>query len=352
MAFPFLAAAAIAAPAIAGGAQMAATGKLNKKNRKWQEEQTKNANNTNLANWNLQNQYNEHQWDKTNQYNEGLWNKQNQYSENRWAIQNEYDSPQAQMARLKAAGLNPNLIYGQMGGGAGMSIPEPTSARPNDAASMAPAQKPDFQYQGVPTAAFDMSRGLLAYQDIEQKKAQTNNLEASNDLIRQDTFLRSVQSFKELLNTDGMKLDNQLKKEGLHYSLEALKESSRKIHNEADMVFDSNERAAAMQGATLKQMAENILSLRDQRLTNAQNRKLSEIDAALKQSDLDLRQMGINNSDALPFRILGKILGPQWQNGDDPAKIPLMDTKDENYFQFSKEDWKKWKSPDYFKKGK
>ena len=30
-----------------------------------------------------------------------------------WNRQNEYNSPEAQMRRFKAAGLNPNLIYGQ-----------------------------------------------------------------------------------------------------------------------------------------------------------------------------------------------------------------------------------------------
>ncbi len=30
-----------------------------------------------------------------------------------WNMQNAYNDPSAQMARLKQAGLNPNLIYGQ-----------------------------------------------------------------------------------------------------------------------------------------------------------------------------------------------------------------------------------------------
>lgn len=34
-----------------------------------------------------------------------------------WQRQNEYDNPASQMARLRAAGLNPDLIYSQMSGG-------------------------------------------------------------------------------------------------------------------------------------------------------------------------------------------------------------------------------------------
>ena len=29
-----------------------------------------------------------------------------------WNMQNEYDTPQQQMSRLQQAGLNPNLVYG------------------------------------------------------------------------------------------------------------------------------------------------------------------------------------------------------------------------------------------------
>ena len=35
-----------------------------------------------------------------------------QRSLNMWNLQNEYNSPTQQMARIRAAGLNPNLVYG------------------------------------------------------------------------------------------------------------------------------------------------------------------------------------------------------------------------------------------------
>lgn len=34
-----------------------------------------------------------------------------------WTMQNEYNSPTSQMARLREAGLNPNLVYGNGAGG-------------------------------------------------------------------------------------------------------------------------------------------------------------------------------------------------------------------------------------------
>ena len=49
---------------------------------------------------------------KTNDANMKL--AQYQYEQNlaQWNRENEYNSPKEQMARLAAAGLNPNLVYG------------------------------------------------------------------------------------------------------------------------------------------------------------------------------------------------------------------------------------------------
>ena len=45
-------------------------------------------------------------------FNKKLAAQQNQYNIDMWKMQAEYNSPQAQMQRFSAAGLNPNLIYG------------------------------------------------------------------------------------------------------------------------------------------------------------------------------------------------------------------------------------------------
>lgn len=54
-------------------------------------------------------------------------NHQNKLNEQAWMQQQEYNSPANQMARYKAAGLNPNLIYGQGTSGNASSAPVLTS---------------------------------------------------------------------------------------------------------------------------------------------------------------------------------------------------------------------------------
>ena len=57
-------------------------------------------------------------------FNKKLAEKQNEYNLNMWKLQSEYNSPQAQMERFRAAGLNPNLIYGQGNNGNMSNAPQ------------------------------------------------------------------------------------------------------------------------------------------------------------------------------------------------------------------------------------
>lgn len=50
---------------------------------------------------------------KNREYNLMLARTQNQWNIEQWQRENDYNSPTAQMSRFRAAGLNPNLIYGQ-----------------------------------------------------------------------------------------------------------------------------------------------------------------------------------------------------------------------------------------------
>lgn len=75
-----------------------------------------------------------------NQAQRELAEYQAQWSEQMWNRQNEYNTPSAQMERFKAAGLNPNLIYGQ--GNAGNAQGAPSYP---DVKQTAPSVRPVIQ---------------------------------------------------------------------------------------------------------------------------------------------------------------------------------------------------------------
>jgi len=89
-----------------------------------------------------------------------------------WNLQNEYNAPKNQMQRYIDAGLNPNLIYGQINNGNSSAV---------QAFNM-PAQERK-QYKATVNAALGLQLQNAAA-DTKVKNAQANRLNADAELIR------------------------------------------------------------------------------------------------------------------------------------------------------------------------
>lgn len=93
-----------------------------------------------------------------------------------WNKQNAYNSPAAQMARLEAAGLNPNLAYGSLGSSTAGTPPayNPVSAvQPSDAIYSNP-------YDSISQMGTNLNANALSDAQVAQTRAQTKNLEEQN----------------------------------------------------------------------------------------------------------------------------------------------------------------------------
>lgn len=100
--------------------------------------------------------------------------------------QNAYNSPVAQMGRFDAAGLNPNLMYGQ--GSPGLQT---SPARYE-------APRVDMHFQ-----PFQIPEVLGMYQDYQLKDAQIQQVEANTDYVRERTMNESLR--QTLLDLQGKK---------------------------------------------------------------------------------------------------------------------------------------------------
>ncbi len=89
-----------------------------------------------------------------------------------WERQNLYNAPTQQMARLKEAGLNPNLIYGT-----GTSATQSQATSPKYQ-----TVRTDFSQRQSPLATLDM---LGMYQDFLMKNAQIDSVRANADVDKQ-----------------------------------------------------------------------------------------------------------------------------------------------------------------------
>lgn len=92
-----------------------------------------------------------------------------------WERNNAYNTPQMQMQRLRAAGLNPNMVYGSgsVAGNTSGQIPKYQAPHINDAGIRAP---------------FDLPSVIGAYQDFQVRQAQVDNLRAQEENTRARTI--------------------------------------------------------------------------------------------------------------------------------------------------------------------
>jgi len=116
-----------------------------------------------------------------NKKNRELEAKRRKYDQEQWERQNRYNHPIEQMARLKSAGLNPNLIYGS----------SPGSAVGN-AGAIPAGQAPEYS----------LTNPVTGYMNTRVQQAQSNNLKA-------DVLLKGTQGMKNLAEAGmtGRKLD-------------------------------------------------------------------------------------------------------------------------------------------------
>lgn len=133
---------------------------------------------------------------KNRDYNLMLAQQQNAWNQEQWERENDYNTPEAQMERLKQAGLNPDLAYG--GQNVAASSPMMTSGAPSNPTDMsALGQKPTVG-QAVQTALRDSMIGA----QIENIKADTKKKLNESDIFASDA------KFRDALNQGKLELNN------------------------------------------------------------------------------------------------------------------------------------------------
>lgn len=175
-------------------------------------------------NWwtrNQQNKFNLGQQQNQQQWNLDQWNREKNWGMTQWGMQNQYNSPQAQMQRLKDAGLNPHLIYGK-----GSSAPN-TADQPHT---------PDVKGYTRAEAANSV-RGMDAFRDMvsfRHTAAQTDNVKQSTALSQQEELLKAVQTANAAIQGDHSKLNLHIAKELEQTSIQAAQTNLEKLQHQTN----------------------------------------------------------------------------------------------------------------------
>lgn len=219
-------------------------------------------------------------------------------------MQNQYNHPSSQMARLREAGLNPNLVYGN-----GNSI---TPSAKVDNATLKSSQRQPLQFNPQDT--------LATINNLKIQQAQADNLRVQNSVLEQERILKEAQAAETAVrtvniaqNTKTSEFDLGLKSEMRKLSIDAAIANLNKTQADTRYTLDNNERAAVSNTQSIKESVQRIVNMKvGNQLSETQMREIEQrikvlkIDERIKESEAKMREKGINPNDPTWMRIIAQ----------------------------------------------
>lgn len=226
-----------------------------------------------------------------------------------WNRQNEYNSPAAQMARLKAAGLNPNLVYGH--GADAQSGQMPRGVNSNSYSPQAPR--------------FDLLGPAMAHFQIKAMQKEYELKDAQIATAWSDASLRNAQILATLQGVEGAKFQLSQNERLADTTYNTAQAHLNRLQTETEIMLSRNEREIAMNASNLREAAARITSMRIQNAKTQQEKKNLELmlknieqDTRLKKADADLREKGIYPGDPTWLRTLAQYLINRGKSNEYP----------------------------------
>lgn len=255
---------------------------------------------------------------KTMQYNDMVYARQRQDALADYAMQNAYNHPSSQMARLREAGLNPNLVYGN-----------------GTQTQSAQVRNTEAKQWNPQTPQFDLNTPVMGFYDMQVKQAQIDNLRTQNTVLKNDALLKLANTLRtqtdadlKKVQTDVGKLD--LKKNTALFDTTIAQAIANLKKTEADTQFtiDENTRKALMFSPSLEKAIEEVKTQKARTgLTQAQINLANQNIAILKKSgvlkdiEISWARKGIVKTDSPWFRagsnLIDMIFGPKTITPDD-----------------------------------
>lgn len=169
-------------------------------------------------------------------YNLQLAMLQNKWNRKQWQMENAYNSPSAQIQRMRAAGLNPDMMYG---GGVSGNL----SAFSPSMTSGAPSSPMDFTALGSKRTIGDAA---IQAAQLAQVNAQTKNIEADTKKKGHESdILASDASFRDAINQGQLDL-TRMQIRGINSDMQVnnsqmmkMRAETRKLNQETENLVKS-----------------------------------------------------------------------------------------------------------------
>lgn len=173
---------------------------------------------------------------KNRDWNLNLARQQNQWNIEQWNRENQYNTPAAQMARYKAAGLNPDLMYGQQNLSA--ASPEMTAgegSQPTDVSNLANKRTIGDTIAQASATRLTNAQAKLAESQADKVDAETVGQTINNEwlpkLLKGQTEINEA-DVKDKLASAGLKGKQiEVAVEQIKVMQQSVKESQKKIED-------------------------------------------------------------------------------------------------------------------------
>lgn len=152
-----------------------------------------------------------------------------------WNLNNAYNTPQAQMERYKAAGLNPNLIYGEGGASSG------NSSSPATGYSAPTLRSPQVDTSFIPTAAQQVMNGLVNASAVSKANSETAMNYQSLANLQQDEAIKRIKVLREEVALSNDRTTREFLAERLRAEISNL-DSRTMLSDSQAFLTDSNRR--------------------------------------------------------------------------------------------------------------
>lgn len=284
---------------IGAGASAAGQANLNKKNREYAEKQA----------------------EIQRQWSEKMYNEQNAWNYEMWQKENEYNSPEAQVQRMRDAGLNP-LFYGIDGSSAG----DLTAAQP-------------LGYQRA--TAEGQLNPMAGFSDAALKAAQVANVQAQTEKTKSETGAINaklpfeVDALKAQVRSSNLSSDAQ---EIVNKYLDQQQAAELRVKNATAAEADAMVQRA---GAEIEKMdyekttmymgwletQEKILNLQKQR--DLTDKQMEELSSLIAKNSAEAKKIGLDVTNYDDITVIGTAshnikLGPVSVQEGEPITLGMM----------------------------
>lgn len=235
-----------------------------------------------------------------------MYNKQREHALADRDFENVYNSPAEQMKRLTAAGLNPNLVYGN-----GASASNSATTRQSSAPSAQPAQTTNIFKDALDT-----------YFEARRQEILTDNTEAVIALNNAKRFKTEQEESTERWRTDEaqnrvakQRQDLYVGEKSLEYQIDAARLRNEKTKADINFTLRENERQTAMNASNLKEAVQRIALMKaNQEVSEANKAKIMQQtqkilqEIQLGKSDIQNAKLGLNKNDPMYLRVINSII--------------------------------------------